>query len=69
MSFELVMPRAGLTMVEGSIVSWKVEEGAQVKKGQPVLEIENEKTTMDVESIEDGFLHITALVGEVIAVG
>ena len=69
MSFELVMPRAGLTMVEGSIVSWKVEEGAQVKKGNHVLEIENEKTTMDVESIEDGFLHITAQVGEVIAVG
>ncbi|NLJ58025.1 MAG: 2-oxo acid dehydrogenase subunit E2 [Tissierellia bacterium] len=69
MSFELVMPRAGLTMVEGTIVSWKVEEGAQIKKGEPVLEIENEKTIMDVESTADGFLHITAQAGEIIPVG
>ena len=33
MSIELVMPRAGLTMVEGTISSWLVSEGASVKKG------------------------------------
>ena len=69
MSFELVMPRAGLTMVEGSIVQWKVAEGAQIQKGEPVLEIENEKTTMEVESTDSGFLHIVAPVGAVIPVG
>jgi len=69
MSFELLMPRAGLTMVEGTIVTWKVEEGAQVKKGDSILEIENEKTTMDFECTADGYLHIVAKPGDVVAVG
>lgn len=69
MSVELLMPRAGLTMVEGTIVKWKVKEGAQVNKGDSILEIENEKTTMDFESTADGFLHITAHEGKVVAVG
>lgn len=69
MSVELVMPRAGLTMVEGTIMMWKVEEGAQVKKGDSILEIENEKTTMDFECTADGFIYIMAKIGEVVAVG
>ncbi len=69
MSVELVMPRAGLTMVEGTIMMWKVEEGAQVKKGDSILEIENEKTTMDFECTADGFIHTVAMPGEVVAVG
>lgn len=56
-------------MVEGTIVKWKVKEGAQVKKGDSILEIENEKTTMDFESTADGFLHITSHEGKVVAVG
>ncbi len=69
MSVELLMPRAGLTMVEGTIVTWKVEEGAHVKKGDSILEIENEKTTMDFECTADGYLHIVAKPGDVVAVG
>lgn len=69
MSVELVMPRAGLTMVEGTILAWKVEEGAEVKKGDLILEIENEKTTMEFECTCDGYLHITTEPGEVVAVG
>ncbi len=65
----MLMPRAGLTMVEGTIVQWKVEEGAQVKKGDSILEIENEKTTMDFECTADGYLHIVAKPGDVVAVG
>ncbi len=63
------MPRAGLTMVEGTIVKWKIEEGAQVKKGESILEIENEKTTMDFQCTTDGFLHITSEPGDVVSVG
>lgn len=69
MSVELLMPRAGLTMVEGTIVKWKVEEGAHVKKGDSILEIENEKTTMEFECTADGYLHIVAEPGDVVAVG
>ena len=69
MSFELVMPRAGLTMVEGTISSWLVAEGAQVKKGDPIMEFENEKNTIEFNSTGDGMLHITAQEGDVVAVG
>ena len=69
MSFELVMPRAGLTMVEGTIASWLAAEGAAVKKGDPIMEFENEKNTIEFNCTHDGILHITAQEGETIAVG
>ncbi len=69
MSVELVMPKAGLTMIEGTISAWKVEEGASVKRGDVVMEFENEKTTMECEANEDGFLHIVANAGDVVKVG
>lgn len=69
MSFELVMPRAGLTMVEGTIASWLAAEGQQVKKGDAIMEFENEKNTIEFNCTHDGILHITAQEGETIAVG
>ena len=39
MTIEIVMPRMGLTMEEGTIVSWLKEEGEKVKSGEPLLEI------------------------------
>ena len=69
MSFELVMPRAGLTMVEGTIASWLAAEGQQVKKGDPIMEFENEKNTIEFNCTHEGILHITAPEGETVAVG
>ena len=34
MSVKFGMPKAGLTMVEGTIVEWLVQEGAEIKKGE-----------------------------------
>lgn len=69
MSVELVMPKAGLTNTEGTIAEWKVENGSQVTKGQIVLEVENEKTSFEVASTADGWLHIESERGDVILVG
>ena len=69
MSVELVMPRAGLTMVEGTISSWLVQEGAAVQKGDIIMEFENEKNTIEFACTESGFLHITAKEGDVVPVG
>lgn len=66
---ELVMPRAGLTMVEGTIASWTAKEGAAVKKGDVVMEFENEKNTIEFLCTADGFLHITAPEGATVEVG
>lgn len=50
------MPKLGLNMVEGRIVSWLAKEGEQVHAGQPILEIETDKATNEVEAPVDGRL-------------
>ena len=69
MSVEIVMPRAGLTMVEGTISEWKVAEGAQVNKGDVLMEYENEKNVIECEALEGGVIHLVAKEGETVPVG
>lgn len=69
MRIDIVMPKAGLTMVEGTISEWKVPEGAEIQKGQTIMEYENEKNVIEYESLCGGFLHILALAGETVEVG
>lgn len=69
MRIDIAMPKAGLTMVEGTISEWKVPEGTEIQKGQPIMEYENEKNTIEYESLHGGFLHILAPVGETVEVG
>ena len=46
----------GQTMEKGKIVKWLKEEGARVQKGEPLLEIETDKTTVEVEARGGGIL-------------
>ena len=69
MSVEIVMPRAGLTMVEGTISEWKVAEGAKVNKGDVLMEYENEKNVIECEALESGVIHLVAKEGETVPVG
>lgn len=69
MSVEIVMPRAGLTMVEGTIGTWKAAEGAHVSKGETIMEYENEKNMIEYEALSSGILHILAKEGDVVKVG
>jgi pyruvate dehydrogenase E2 component (dihydrolipoamide acetyltransferase) len=54
---EVYIPKYGQTVEEVKIVQWFVEDGATVKKGQEILEIETDKTTFFVESEAAGVLH------------
>jgi len=56
MATEVVMPKLGLTMEQGTIGSWLAAEGDQVKKGQPLIEVVTDKVTMDVEAQVTGVL-------------
>lgn len=69
MSFQVLMPKEGLTMVEGTITEWKVKEGAQVAKDDVVMVFENEKTEIDCEATGSGLIHILAKEGDVVPVG
>ena len=57
MSVEVYIPKYGQTVEEVKIVQWFAEDGATVKKGQEILEIETDKTTFFVESEAAGVLH------------
>lgn len=56
MSTEIMMPKLGMTMKEGTIEEWHVQEGDTVKKGDIVASISSEKLTQDVEAPADGTL-------------
>src|SRR3712207_9411283 len=62
MATELKVPTLGMDMEEATIVRWLVEEGAEAKKGDPVLEIDTDKTSFEIEAPADGA--IRALRGE-----
>lgn len=56
MSKLLLMPKLGLTMVEGKVSKWHKEEGDEVKKGDLLFEVETDKITNRVEADQDGTL-------------
>jgi pyruvate dehydrogenase E2 component (dihydrolipoamide acetyltransferase) len=67
---KLGMPKWGLSMTEGRLLGWLVEEGAEVSVGQELAEVETEKITGAVEATADGVLRRqVGRVGEVIPVG
>ena len=56
MAVEIIMPQLGLTMTTGTVIKWLKAEGDAVKETEPVLEIETEKLSYNVESPADGIL-------------
>jgi len=69
MATEFIMPKLGLTMEEGTILEWLVEDGTAITPGMAVLRIETDKVESDVESPTAGILHRTAGVGDTFACG
>lgn len=53
---EIVMPKVGLTMTEGTLAEWHKREGEQVNKGEPLFTFETEKSSLEYESPEAGVL-------------
>ena len=65
----ILMPQAGQSMEEGTIIAWKIKEGDTIEVGQVICEIETDKATMDVEAIDAGRVaKIIAAEGEIIEV-
>jgi pyruvate dehydrogenase E2 component (dihydrolipoamide acetyltransferase) len=51
---EVVMPKFGLTMQEGTIQQWFKAEGDRIDKGEPLFEVETEKVLYEVEAPTSG---------------
>jgi pyruvate dehydrogenase E2 component (dihydrolipoyllysine-residue acetyltransferase) len=53
-ALEVVMPKFGLTMREGTIQRWFKAEGDRIEKGEPLFEVETEKVLYEVEAPASG---------------
>ena len=64
------MPKLGQTSDEAFIETWLVAEGDEVEMGDPLLTVETDKATIDVESVADGtVLKIVAQQGDTVDAG
>ena len=57
----ITMPDLGQTVSEGKVLRWLKKPGAKVSRGEPLLEVETDKVTMEVESYVSGYLRATLI--------
>ncbi|GAC1456755.1 MAG: dihydrolipoamide acetyltransferase family protein [Ktedonobacteraceae bacterium] len=70
MAIDVILPALGMSQDTGRIVQWLKAEGEQVLKGEPLVEIETDKATVEIEAPADGTLaRISASAGDDIPVG
>ncbi len=70
MATNIIMPALEMTQESGTLVSWLKHEGEAVTKGEPIMEIETDKVTIEIEAMASGILGgILAQVGDVVPVG
>ncbi len=70
MAIELKVPNLGMDMEEADIVRWLVREGDEVEKGDPILEIDTDKTSYEIESPAGGVIrNLRGEEGETVPVG
>ena len=60
MAHEIVIPRLGWTMDEGTFVGWLKRDGEFVKRGEPLFDLEGEKAAQEIEALDEGILRIPA---------
>jgi pyruvate dehydrogenase E2 component (dihydrolipoamide acetyltransferase) len=56
MKRELLLPRLGETMEQGTVVSWVVGVGERFQRGDVLLELETDKMVAEIPALEDGTL-------------
>ena len=56
MATKIIMPKLGMAMSEGKIVKWLKDDGAEVKKGEPVVVVMSKKITYEVVAPAGGIV-------------
>src|SRR5579864_2185158 len=70
MATDVILPALGMSQDTGKIIQWFKAEGEQVVKGEPLVEIETDKATVEIEAPANGVLaRVSAAAGEDIPVG
>ncbi len=66
---EVIMPKMGDAMEEGTLLEWKKQDGETVALGDVIAEIETDKSNVEIEAEDAGILHVKAEAGAVLPVG
>ncbi len=82
MAFEIVIPRLGWSMEEGTFLGWLKKDGDSIQRGDSLFELEGEKAAQEIEAVDEGILRIPssgplpnsllkvgAIIGYLVAVG
>lgn len=70
MATNIYMPALGMAQTTGRLVHWHKAPGAAVTKGEPLMEIETDKATVEIEAPASGTLaNVTAQPGDDVPVG
>jgi pyruvate dehydrogenase E2 component (dihydrolipoamide acetyltransferase) len=70
MATEIIMPALGMAQEKGTLVNWLKAEGESVTKGEPLMEVETDKATVEIEAPASGTLaNVLARAGDEVPVG
>ena len=69
MSIEVLLPKLGLTMEEGLVDDWLVDDGDLVAVGDPILRLATDKVDVDVEAEAAGRFHAACPAGTTLPPG
>ena len=56
MSTSLTIPKLQMSTTEGTLTEWLVDDGAEVKEGQPIYALETDKSIQEIEAPVSGTL-------------
>lgn len=69
MSVEVILPKLGFSMSEGTLSDWMIADGQQVEAGAPLYSLESDKSVTEVEAPASGILRVKVAAGETYPVG
>ena len=67
MAHKIIMPKQGLMMTEGTIINWLVNEGETVTAGKPLFEMETDKLTITIDTLETALLWLRRMVEDALS--
>ncbi len=70
MALDVLVPQMGESVLEGTILEWKVKVGEKVKLNQPLVELMTDKVNIEIPAEAEGIItHLYVKEGDVVPVG
>lgn len=67
---DFCLPQLGMNMRQATVVAWLQPEGARLRRGEPLVQVETDKAVEEIEAPSDGVLRrILVAPGKKVAVG